>query len=397
MKNQFIDGLKSKLILKITGKNIERFLRRLITNNIQLIKIKQPKYNQIIITIYEEDYEKVMDLKTVYEIEIIDTLGIRKIKKILNYHKILIFFLILSILFIYFLTNIIFEIEIVHTDKEIRRLIKNELENYGIKEKTFKKKYSELQKIKQKILENNKEKLEWIEIENVGIKYIIRVEEREQKQKREETEKRNIVAKKSGIIQRIEVTEGDIIVSVNQYVNKGDLLVSGTIYLNENIMDIVSSTGHIYAEVWYKVKVSYPLYYYEKKDLHNKRTVFTLKFLNKRFELFNFHSFKEKEIESKKIFYHSFLPISLEKENQKEIQIINKTYTKEEAVKKARIEAKRKIQEKLSDKEYVISQKDLKIEENKSKIELEEFITVYEDITAYEKIEGDIDVQRDNS
>ena len=396
MKNNFIEKFRSKIILKATGKNIERFLRRLISNKIELIKIKRTKYNQIYITIYKEDYDKVMDLKTVYEIETIDTLGMMKIKKLLSYHKIIIFFLILSILFVYFLTHIIFEIEIVHTDKEVRRLVKNELETYGIKEKSLKKSYQEIQKIKEKILENNKDKIEWLEIENVGIKYIVRIEEREKKEKKLEKEKRNIVAKKSGIIKRIEVTEGDIQKEVNNYVNKGDLLVSGIIYLNENIMDIVSSTGHIYAEVWYKVKVSLPLYYYEKKDLHHQKTVYTIHFIQKRFE-FNLHPFKQKEIESKKLLYHTFLPISLEKEHQKEIEIIDKNYNKKEAIEKARRAAKEKIEEKLKEGEYIISQKDLKIDEKNSKIELEEFISVYEDIASYEKIEGDILAQRNNT
>ena len=92
-------------------------------------------------------------------------------------------------------------------------------------------------------------------------------------------------------------------------------------------MDIVSSTGHIYAEVWYKVKVSLPLYYYEKKDLHHQKTIYTIHFIQKRFE-FNLHPFKQKEIESKKLLYHSFLPISLEKEHQNEIEIIDKKYNK---------------------------------------------------------------------
>ena len=39
MKNKIIYDFKNKLKIKVKGKNIERFIKRLITNNIELLKI----------------------------------------------------------------------------------------------------------------------------------------------------------------------------------------------------------------------------------------------------------------------------------------------------------------------------------------------------------------------
>ena len=57
-----------------------------------------------------------------------------------------------------------------------------------------------------------------------------------------------------------------------------------------------------------------------------------------------------------------------------------------EAIKKATEKAKMKIESKLSDNEYIINYKQLNVEQNDSKIVLELFFTVCEDITDTKKI-----------
>ena len=47
MKNNLINKLQNKIKLNIKGKNIERFIKRLKTNQIDLLKIEYLKYNEI--------------------------------------------------------------------------------------------------------------------------------------------------------------------------------------------------------------------------------------------------------------------------------------------------------------------------------------------------------------
>ena len=47
MKNKIIYDFKNKLKIKVKGKNIERFIKRLVTNNIELLKIDYIKYNEV--------------------------------------------------------------------------------------------------------------------------------------------------------------------------------------------------------------------------------------------------------------------------------------------------------------------------------------------------------------
>ena len=83
MKNSLLYKIESKVIICVKGNNIERFIHRLVNNNIELLEIKQIKYNEVNIAIYEHDYKKVLKLKTTYEISLIGEKGLIKIKHFL--------------------------------------------------------------------------------------------------------------------------------------------------------------------------------------------------------------------------------------------------------------------------------------------------------------------------
>ena len=89
----------------------------------------------------------------------------------------------------------------------------------------------------------------------------------------------------------------------------------------------------------------------------------------------------------KKLMYNQIIPLSLVKINIEEVNLVDEINTIEEATNKAIILARRRIEEDLTDKEYVISSKLLKREIKDSKIECVVFFTVYEDITEYKIVE----------
>lgn len=391
MKNSLFVKLQNKVKLNIQGKNIERFIKRLKNNNIDLLNIKYLKYNSINIVIYQKDYDKVLKLKTTYEVDQLDTYGIIKIKRIMDVYKYVLIFIALGIFLIIFLSNIIFNVEVIHNDKELREFLLNELEKYGLKKYKFKVSFQEIQKIKNSILEEYHDKIEWLEIEERGTSYIVRLESRVIPNQEVNYDKQNVVAKKSAIIKKIVAENGEVVKNINSYVNKGDVIISGNIYLNEEIKDIVKAEGKIYGEVWYNINVSYPYIYSEIKELDNFQDVYVLKLLNKSLEL-TLNKFDDKRVEEEKILYHSFLPFSLVKQRQKEVQTISYVLTSEEAKDKAIEEAIKKMQERLNNEEKIIDYQVLKVNIKDDKIILDMFFTVYEDITSYSKIEGEIDV-----
>ena len=380
--------MTSKIKLNVKGKNIERFIKRLKSKNINLLKIEYIKYNEINIIIYKKDYEKLLELKTIYDVNMVDIYGIIKVREVINIYKYLIIFIAIGIMLLIFLSNVIFNVEVIHNDKDLRNLIINELENYNIKKYKFKKNYNEIQNIKNDILNKYQDKIEWLEIEEKGTSYIIRVEPRIIPNNEVSYEKQNVVAGKSAVIKKIIAKSGEVIKNLNTYVNKGDIIISGNIYLNEEVKDVVKADGKVYGEVWYNVKVEYPYIYSEIKEKNNYQDVYVLKIFDKEFE-FTFNKFKDKKIEENIILQNNILPIYLVKQKQQELETISLLLTSEEAKDKAIKEAIKKMNEKLDGEEKIIDYKVLNFDIEDDKVILDIFFTVYEDITSYSKIEGE--------
>ena len=387
MKNKIIYDLKSKIKINIRGKNINRFIMRLHNNKIEILKCIQKNKEEIDIIIYEKDYEKLKKIKTIYNIEKINTYGIIKIKKQLNINKYLIISMILGLIIIKTLTSMIFKIEIIYNDQETINFIRNELKQYGIKEKKFKKTYKEIQTIKENIINKHRDKIEWLEIETLGTKYIVRLEMRKLEEKKEEKQNRNIIAKKDAIIKEIKAEHGQIIKEINSYIKKGEIIISGNILDNEVIKDTIPAEGVVFGEVWYETKVTYPFAYKETKELNNQQEIYVIKILNKEIELTK-NKYKTKKIEEKNILSNNLLPIKLVKQKQIETEEIEEILTTDEAIQKATEKAINQMKTTLKEKEYIINYKILNTNIKESELELNIFFSIYENITDYETIEN---------
>ncbi len=385
MRNNFLNRFQSIIKIKVTGRNTNNYLKRLIKKQIPLIKVIPISYKEIHIILKYEDYLKIIKDKTTYEISIIEKYGKLKIKDIIRRNIFLIIFLILGIFLLYFFSNIIFNVSIIHSSNKIVKLVKDELDNYGLKKYTFKKNYQELEDIEAKILENNKENLEWIEIETVGTKYIVRVQERLINKENNDVSYQHIVSTKNAIITEIDAIQGEKIKEINNYVSKGDVIISGTITLPDNTVKPTSAKGQVFGEVWYTVTVEYPFIYREETATGKVKTVYSLNFLNHKFSLFNFKKFTTYKTKSKILLKNNWLPISLTKEKQYELNVIDEFYTEEEAIAKAISKAEEKLKgqnDKIKEiKKVTILEKNT----DASKIKLKLFISVIENIGKEEK------------
>ncbi len=386
MKNGFIELFENKIIIEIKGKNINRFLKRLVAERIDLLDIKYFNKNKVKVKIRASDYDRVKKVKTIYEISIVDLRGFLKIKRVFKTNFFLIVFFFIGIIFLIFLSNLIFEVEVIHTDKELRELLLTELKKDGLFKLRLQKSYNKIQTIKKRLLSEYKDKIEWLEIEKKGTKYIIRVEERKLPEKKILPENRHLVAKKHAIIKKIEALSGEIVKELNDYVKPGDIIISGEIKLHDEIKEVIPAEGKVYGEVWYQTKVSYPLVRRIEKLLPNYKRVLTFQFLDKKKELFNFKPFKNKKVLPTKIINHSFLPIFLWLEKQQELEIKEEMYTLDEAIKGALLKGVEKMEEQLKEDEQIISYNNLKVDIKSSKIEVDIFFVVYEEITSYQPI-----------
>lgn len=373
------EKLKDNYLVSIEGKNVYEFLKRIIKEGIEIKKITYKDIHHLFLLVSKEDYKILTKIKTSYKIKIKKAYGKALIKQFLKKHAVYLFSLCIAFFFLFFLTHIITEVEVIHTDKKLREALTETLEKEKIKKGCFTKSYEQVQEIKKKIMEKYKENIEWVEIERIGTKYIVRLEERILPLKEQENAPSHIVSNSHAIIKNVEATRGVIIKQKDTYVKPGDIIISGDIYLNEELKDQVASEGTVYGEVWYTTTVEYPYLYEEVKETGKTKKVYTFTFLNKRIE-FTKNSFKEKKITAKTILKNNVFPISFQYEKQKEVITIKQNLNKEEATKKALEEIKKKIEASLEEKEYIISIKKLKVEENNSKIIVEAFVSVYKNI-----------------
>lgn len=386
MKNILFYKLKNKYEIKIIGNNIERFIHRLNSNKIDLLGIKYIKYNEVNILIYKNDYDKVLKLKTIYEIRLISEKGFISFKN--NLKKNIIFLICISICFIIlkYMTMTVFSIKIVHNDKDIRNIISNELKNNGIVKYSIKKSYKEIESIKKSILNKYKDKIEWIEIEENGIEYIVRVQERNIIENSKKDKKYNIVSKKEAIIKEIKSSSGVIIKNINDYVSKGDVIISGEVKLNEELKDTINCEGTIYGEVWYETSIEYPLTYREVRETGNVKNVYSIKFLSKYINLFDFNKYKTSNKKEKILINNNYLPIYFIKLNERETIVIEDIITSDEAIIKAKELGIKKMKDNLKENEYIIKSNVLKTSIKEDKVILKMFFSIYENITDYSEI-----------
>ena len=373
--------LESYYKLEISGKDVKRFIRNLYKMNIYFEYIYFSN-GVCYIKVNSDNYKKIKNVKTYYSIKIIKVYGLKRIETLLKNNLFFLFFSFISIILLYFFSNVIFSVNIVHSDINLRKLIISELEKYDIKKYSFIKDYEYIQEVKKKILEDNKTNIEWLEIERIGTSYEIKVEKRIINDKEDESKLRHIVAKKSGIIMKIVAENGEIIKKKNDYVKEGEIIISGEIHKNDEIVDNIPASGNVYAEVWYKVKVEMPINYKEETLTGKSKNVLNINFLNYSWNLLDFNSYKNKKVVNNQLFSDFFGMFNINYNKEYEVIIkdeVNNIISEEFAFKIA----KNKIEENLKEDEYIISQKKLKTIINNSTIVTEIFFKVYENISSF--------------
>ena len=382
----------NKYRLKITGRNPNHFLKQLILKKIKLYSITD-NAKDIKITVNEEDYKKIKSIKTSYKIEVINRFGILKIKYLLSKYKYILGLFLLSLGIIMTLSNLVFHIEVIHSKEEIRELIEKDLKDYGLTKYGFKVSYAKKEEIRQKILDKEKDKIEWLEIDSIGTKYIIHVEERLLNKEKETNEPRDIIAKKDAMILNIESDKGEIIKKKYDYVRKGESIISGTIKNKENEVSKVKASGKVYGEVWYNATVELPKEYHEEQRTGNKSKSLTLRVANKRISIPPTKKDKSYQIDDIVLFENKLLPLKLVIEEKYEIKVIDKKYTLnnclDDAIELATINLKRK----LPVESTILTKKVLKKSLKNSKIVIEVFFKVREDITDYKKISTELKIE----
>ena len=364
-----------------------RFINYLIYNNIYYSSLIKTSDSFILITNYE-NYKKIARR---FETVIIKYYGKMFFVNFIKTNKYMILSIIISLLLLRLLTSTIFEININTEDQELKKEIFSSLNENGIDIYKKKKTFNELNKIKNNILKSNEDILEWIEIVEKGCSYTINLTKRvKKKSDMEANTPSDIVASKDGLIKYITNYSGTKLKDVNDYVKKGDVLITGNIIKNDEVVDKVKAVGKVYAEVWYTVKVNIPYNYIEYTDSLKKVNHYYLDIFGKKFTLLGKYDSKNTINTRKLILNKPYLLFKLYKEEKKIYEYKEYKITKDDAYKEALHRSEKQIKNRLKSDEYIISKNTLKKDAFRSKIYVEVFFKVYENIGVASDI-GELD------
>ena len=367
----------------VVNENSNKFLNYLIYNKIYYDSLN--KYNEYFVL--DVSYDDYLYIRRRYKCHIVKYYGKKNIINIYENNKYVLLSLIISFMLLFLLCNTIFDIKINSDNKDIINIINNSLSDNGIDVYKRKVSFDKLNSIKNKILEDNKDTLEWIEIREKGCIYYIDVTPRVKSNNNVDNAlPSDIVAEKDGVIKHIVIHRGSKVIDNGDYVKKGDILISGNIIKNENVIDKVHSEGIIYAETWKTVNISIPFkridYVYKKTINHYYLDIFGHKFtISGKYDSDNTINKKSIVLDKPYLFF------KLYKEEKKIYDYNEVILNKEEAYNEALNRSIDVINKKLSSDEYIISKKVLKKEVKRSKINLEVFFKVYEKIGVTSEIQ----------
>ena len=359
-----------------------RFISKVQYLNINILDIKYEN-NYVYLKIDSKYLEKLNKYLVSYKFRVVNVTGIYKVIEILKKNYIFVICLFIGLILFLVFSNMIVKINIIHENREIREIISDELDEYGITVLSFKKSYSELDKIREEILDKYPDKLDWMEFDVNGMVLNVRIEERIITDTTKEDKVCDLVATKSGVINDILVSEGEVKVTINDYVREGDTLVSGVITYNEEDKRYTCASGRIYATTWYTASVSIPLEYKEYVETGKKKynIVWEVDGNKKKILKDRFTSFNSSLSNILRVF-----DFNLYVETQREMEEVIKTYTEEEALSVGINKAISSIQVTLGEFDEIIDKKVLKKYANNSTMDIEVFIIVKELISTEKEI-----------
>ena len=364
-------------------------------SNYVLIEINSYSPNKVIVflknhgvNIYHSEISKD---KVILKINYLDTKIIEKYYKFsinkyygflniimqIRYNIFLMIYILAVISIIYIYTFLIVDVQVTTNNKKLEEIVRLDLKKYGIYKYTFFYKINELDIIKNKILKNNNKVLEWLNLEKNGMKFIINIEPKVDKDPEILPEKCNIIARKNGMVNKVITSKGKEVVDVNDTVSKGDILISGTIDYNNEVKGYVCAKGSVYAKTWYTISISVPKSYVLSKKINVNRYNFIFKNKNDSYKLFK-DRIKNAEVSSKTIFKLFDYRVVLEKRTL--VKKVKKYYRKKDINKLVDKVINKKMKSVLYGDYKILEKKVLKKIENDSRIDIEVFVIALEDI-----------------
>ena len=379
------------LRISIEGYYIERFINICKNNKIGIWNLKRDKEINLKFNVGIRDFKEICKIakKVRCKIKIERKKGLPFLINRYKKRKIFLGFLLIIVILIGISSNFVWNIEIQAEENQEFENIYQDLENSGLKTCKLKSTIDTKEIVNQVRL--NREDVAWMGIELKGTNAIVKLVKAEEKPEIiDEEDYCNIVSDKEGIITKINAQSGTANVKVGDTIKQGDILINGWMEGKYTGIRYVHAKGEIEAKVWHTKHKKILYNTTERRETGNVEEKYQIKFNNFKINLYKtlskFEIYDTIETENKfKLFSDFYLPISINKITNKEIEEVQKKYSLEEAKNIGIQELQDELDKEIEDKDKIVS-KNVNTYENQDGVDIYVTYEVLENIGTNEKI-----------
>ncbi len=379
------------ITITVEGYYIERFINICNVKKIPIWSLKRHGEINVVLKTRVKEFKEICNIakKVKCKVKINSKRGlpfvIHKYKK----RKIFAILLIVLLFLIVFSSNFIWNIEIKEENGLKLENLEQDIEEAGLKIGEWKSKVNTKEIINKTRFKRSD--IAWMGIELKGTNVIVRVVKATNKPEIvDKNELCNIVSDKTGVITKINAQTGTANVKVGDVVNSGDILINGWMEGKYTGIRYVHAEGEVQAKVWYTKNKLFCYNTTERIETGNTENKYSIKLNNFRINFYkrlsNFKIYDKIDTENKlQIFSDFYLPISVIKTTNKEVEEKQKQYNYEEIKKIGTEEVERELYEEIENKESIIN-KNINIHEEEDGLDIYVTYEVLENIGTNEKI-----------
>ena len=379
------------LRISIEGYYIERFINICKNNKIGIWNLKRDKEINLKFNVGIRDFKEICKIakKTRCKVKIERKKGLPFLLHRYKKRKIFVLLLIIIVALIMLSSNFVWNVEITEESNNVLENIEQDLKEAGLETGKLKSKINTKEIINKIRLE--REDIAWMGIELKGTNAIVKVVKADKKPEIiDEEEYCNIVSDKEGIITKINAQSGTANVKVGDTIKQGDVLINGWMEGKYTGIRYVHAKGEIEAKVWHTKHKKILYNTTERRETGNVEEKYQIKFNNFKINLYKtlskFEIYDTIETENKfKIFSDFYLPISINKITNKEVEEVQKKYSLEEAKNIGIQELEEELDKEIEDKDKIVNKT---INTYESEVGVDVYVTyeVLENIGTNEKI-----------
>ncbi|MEW9667365.1 sporulation protein YqfD [Ammoniphilus sp. 3BR4] len=385
MQHQWLKWFNGYLVIILNGRRIERLINLAVQKGMQVWNITRYDEQRGKIAIRLEDFLQLKPLlkETGCRMRILSKHGFPFF--LTRVRKRYAFFggFILFIAMLFFLSHVIWSIEVVGNENISRQHVLEAAEKVGIEQGKFSFLLDDPDKIQARLMEQLPE-ASWIGFRMKGTKAQIRVVEKVIPDDKEVLSPRHLVAKKSAVIHNIFAEHGKPMVRPADFVRKGDILVSGFIGKEES-PTAVAAKGIVEGEVWYETEVVIPIKQKQSVYLGEQHRNVFLVWGEKQFKIWGFGELTFKEYETREDtrvmrWRDKTFPLGWKLETLQSVDVFEKKISEAEALELAKETAKQDILTKMGNGGYIKEEKVLHHKQENDKVYIKMHIVAIEDI-----------------